>query len=237
MSREQIGGRIVTDGLVLMLDAGDSTSYPGTGTTWTDLSGNGNNGTLVNGVGYDSGNGGSLTFDGSNDYVISTNGLDYNDSGGSFTVISFIYPTSVITSDIYEAILNRSDGSNHIFSTFISTTTGYLASWIFNSGGSIVQYTSNLTPLSNKWNMCVWSYSDLSGYTYTLINEGGSYTNSDLNSQTIRKDVTNEYTIGRWKNGGYNYSGHISNLVFYNRALTADEVLQNFNATRSRFGI
>ena len=52
MSREQIGGRIVTDGLVLMLDAGNDKSYPGTGTTWYDLSGNGNSGTLVNGVGY-----------------------------------------------------------------------------------------------------------------------------------------------------------------------------------------
>ena len=64
----QAGG-IVTDGLVLNLDAGNPQSYPGSGTTWTDLSGNGNNGTLLNGVGYDSDNGGSLVFDGSNDYV------------------------------------------------------------------------------------------------------------------------------------------------------------------------
>jgi hypothetical protein len=57
--------RIITDGLVLALDAGNPKSYPGSGTAWTDLSGNGNTGTLVNGTGYNSGNGGSLVFDGS----------------------------------------------------------------------------------------------------------------------------------------------------------------------------
>ena len=58
----------VKDGLVLDLDAGNPLSYPGTGTTWTDLSGNNNNGTLINGVGYNSDNGGSLVFDGVDDH-------------------------------------------------------------------------------------------------------------------------------------------------------------------------
>ena len=69
MSLNHGGKPIVTDGLVLCLDAANPKSYPGSGTTWTDLSGNGNNGTLVNGVGYNSDNGGSLSFDGVNDYV------------------------------------------------------------------------------------------------------------------------------------------------------------------------
>ena len=61
---------IVTDGLVLRLDAGNRNSYPGSGTTWTDLSGNGNNGTLsATSIGYNSANGGSLVFDGTDDYV------------------------------------------------------------------------------------------------------------------------------------------------------------------------
>ena len=63
------GPKIVTDGLVLCLDAADQNSYPGSGNTWYDLSGNGNNGTLVNGVGYNSGNLGSLVFGGVDDYV------------------------------------------------------------------------------------------------------------------------------------------------------------------------
>ena len=63
------GPNAVEDGLILALDAGNTKSYPGSGTTWTDLSGNGNNGTLVNGVGYNSDYGGSLSFDGTNDYI------------------------------------------------------------------------------------------------------------------------------------------------------------------------
>lgn len=62
-------GPIVTDGLVLCLDAANPKSYPGSGTAWMDLSGNGNNGTLTNGPTYNSGNKGSIVFDGVNDYV------------------------------------------------------------------------------------------------------------------------------------------------------------------------
>ena len=63
------GPRIVTDGLVIYVDAGNSKSYPGTGTSWYDISGSGNDGTLINDVGFNSDNGGSLVFDGVNDYV------------------------------------------------------------------------------------------------------------------------------------------------------------------------
>ena len=78
----------VMNGLVLCLDAANSKSYPGSGDTWFDLSGRGNNGTLVNGVGYDSGNGGSFSLDGVDDYssVPSTNGLDLSGTSTSLTV-------------------------------------------------------------------------------------------------------------------------------------------------------
>ena len=69
------GPNIVEDGLVLALDAGNTKSYPGSGTTWTDLSGKGNNGTLTNGPTFDSGNGGAIFFDGGNDYVTTGNTL------------------------------------------------------------------------------------------------------------------------------------------------------------------
>jgi hypothetical protein len=69
MAVQYASGKIVTSGLVLALDAADKNSYPGSGTTWTDLSGNGNNGTLVNGPTFSSANGGSIVFDGVDDYV------------------------------------------------------------------------------------------------------------------------------------------------------------------------
>ena len=72
MATEYANGKIVTNGLVLSLDAADRNSYPGTGTTWRDMSGNGNNGTLTDGPTFNSNNGGSIVFDGTNDYVALT---------------------------------------------------------------------------------------------------------------------------------------------------------------------
>jgi hypothetical protein len=80
--------RIVTDGLVLALDAANSLSYPGSGTTWTDLSGKGNNGTLVNGPTFDQANGGSIVFDGTDDYVNLPDGL--LSGTGDFTIIQWV---------------------------------------------------------------------------------------------------------------------------------------------------
>jgi len=77
---------IVTDSLVLCLDAANPRSYPGSGTTWYDLSGNGHNGTLVNGVGFNSGERGSMIFDGTNDYIDYGNFLD---DPTDFTVVAW----------------------------------------------------------------------------------------------------------------------------------------------------
>jgi hypothetical protein len=88
---------IITQNLVLCLDAANPKSYPGSGTTWTDLSGNGNTGTLVNGVGYNSGNLGSLSFDGVNDYV---NYIILN-SSASATTIGTVTPDDITIPHMY----------------------------------------------------------------------------------------------------------------------------------------
>ena len=88
--------RIVTDGLVLCLDAASKRSYPGTGTVWADLKG-GNNGTLTNGPTFDAGNGGSLTFDGTNDYVEIANSSQFHNQ--RMTASIWINPQTVNTSN------------------------------------------------------------------------------------------------------------------------------------------
>jgi formylglycine-generating enzyme required for sulfatase activity len=106
---------IVSDGLVLWLDAGITPSYPTSGTTWTDLSGNNNNGTLVNGPTYSSTNGGSLVFDGTNDYVNISNSSSFNFGSGDFTVESWIRITSLA---VYHPILEgrtSASYSNYVF--------------------------------------------------------------------------------------------------------------------------
>ena len=93
--------RIVTDGLVLALDAGNPKSYPGSGTTWTDLSGNGNNGTLTNGPTYSSANGGSIVFDGVDDYAEITDSSNNFDLGGIDATLEFwIYIPSTSGADV-----------------------------------------------------------------------------------------------------------------------------------------
>ena len=90
MATQYANGKIVTDGLVLSLNAADRNSYPGSGTTWTDTSGNGNNGTLTNGPTFNSGNGGYIQFDGTNDRVdiADANSLDFGTGG--FTILVWV---------------------------------------------------------------------------------------------------------------------------------------------------
>jgi hypothetical protein len=82
--------RTITDGLVLCLDAANPKSYPGSGTIWTDLSGNGNNGTLVNGVGYNSGNLGSLVFDGVDDVINLSSSSSIQNLTTNFTISTIV---------------------------------------------------------------------------------------------------------------------------------------------------
>lgn len=210
---------IVQSGLVLNLDAGVSDSYPGSGTTWTDLSGNGITGTLVNGVGYNSGNGGSLVFDGANDFVIIT--LPTTSSYNTFTYSAWIYATA---SNGYRTIIDQ-DNDDWLFAIF----NGQLISYDPNvSSGYII----NL----NQWYNVVMSHVD-GGPVLFYVN--GVLVHTSANNATTH--TTSYFGIGAGITsptlGDEFWLGNISQVAIYNRALTAQEIRQNFNATRNRFGI
>ena len=221
------GPRIVTDGLVLALDAADRNSYPGSGTAWTDLSGRGNTGTLTNGVGYSASNGGSLSFDGSNDYVQISNNV--SPGTGDFAISVWVYKT--------ETVSNRyiwdfgSNGGTLSSGTSISQGFRYYNPTM-GAGGSL--YTAGPVHNINTWYNIV--ISRISGTTYFYSN--GSLINSAADAGNIGGWGTTLY-IGRYGGGGgYEHQGSISNfLVYKNRALTATEITQNFQALRGRFGI
>ena len=212
---------------------------------WKDRAGS-NNGAFVNmndQSDFSSESRGSLIFDGTND-VVGPSTFDYDDSGGSFTVCAWLNPDTFTSSNSYAAIINRTDNSNHIFSVFIETnygsgTTGELASWFFDTGGAIRQHKSsgNCVLNLNEWNFCVWRFSDAAGYTYDLFNSDGVVNNTSSATQSIRKDSTSQFTIGRWRGGSYYFNGQMSNIKSYNKKLTNAEVLQNYNATKGRFGL
>ena len=224
------GPEIVEDGLVLALDAGNTKSYPGSGTTWTDLSGNGNNGTLTNGPTYSSSNGGSIVFDGSNDYV-STN---YTATFQDFTLCGFVKadnPNGKNWEDIIDSYdLDSSDWCR------ITLYQGK-PSLEIDANSSRSSVTSSTIATADQWYHIVGVRSGTTGYLYIngILNKQNSVTGN-----VISADTDSQFFIGnisRPTSLSEGWNGNIAQVSIYNRALTASEIQQNFNATRSRFGI
>jgi hypothetical protein len=219
---------IITQNLVLCLDAANPKSYPGSGTTWTDLSGNGNNGTLVNGVGYSGDNLGSLSFDGVDDVVEVTNFPQI--FSNSVCMCGWFYFNDNDARDILFGSYNGSFGIN-----FEKHTSNRLRLY-WHDSTVIDTFSSN-----NVVSAGVWQYISIQR------NKGNQtidfYVNSNLVSQSnvnlydIPSSLTT-FRIGRdSRTGSTALGGNISQASIYNRALTAQEIQQNFNALRSRYGI
>jgi hypothetical protein len=205
---------IVTSGLVLALDAGRTLSYPGSGTTWTDLSGNGNNGTLTNGPTYSSANFGSLVFDGLDDYV---NCGTPSISVGKITVNAWV---KINAGSINQHVVDSASNAWHLAILFDNRP------YFWN--GSVYHQASPILTVG-QWYM-------LTGVQGTTLD---IYINGVL-GQSIATDVsvtTNTVNLGRYQGGGRQLNGNIAQASIYNRALTAAEIQQNFNATKGRFGL
>jgi hypothetical protein len=225
--------RTITDGLVLCLDAGNSKSYPGSGTTWTDLSGNGNNGTLVNGVGYNSSNGGSLTFDGVNDNV----SILYNAS---------LKPTTAITMEAFCYIQNNSTTWASLIQypfNSASHTTTYFEWAIYLNMSSRLLHTridgEGANSPINVWNFDVWTYVAITfeNQSVKYYVNGSSVGSSSITKTSITYNADNPVYIGKNASGSEPFEGRLGNIKVYNRALTATEIQQNYNALKSRFGL
>ena len=209
--------RAVTDGLVLALDAGNTKSYPGSGSTWTDLSGNGNNGTLENDVGYDSGNGGALSFDGLNDYM------------------SIDLPAPASTPFTFEFWINP-DVDNPV--GLFDTAPGQ-QQVIRNYNAGEVEWWSddpniNLGLTAGNWYHLVFEFS------YTTQRVVKYYRNGSLISTSIGTSdpvfAWTNFTIGNINGGNAGwYDGKLGGFRFYERALTAEEIQQNYNALKGRY--
>ena len=223
-------GPSVASAPVLYLDAGNSKSYPATGTTWTDLSGNGNHGTLVNGPTYDAGYGGSLVFDGVNDYADCGNSTIINFGvSQSFTVAYWVYSTAMAG---YEAHVAKSSGNGWIPNLLWAGATPQLRWWL--SSNVPVTYNS-LKPYLNAWRYVAMSI-DRSINTAHIFEDGVLVASASISSSL---DVASNANL--WIGNdvyGSAASAKISAVQIYNRQLTtAAEVRQNFNAMRGRYGL
>ena len=211
--------KIVTDGLVLYLDAANPYSYVSGSLNWNDLSRSMLSGSLENSPGYSSANGGSIVFDGSNDYVDCGNQLLNYEIFTTNLWINWVFFDNSWRSPI-------GDGSNiydyHILilsgNIYLGVSSNYTGSpFVGVNHGSINQ---------NQW------------YNFTITKNSSNlvcfYKNGTLLSCDTKVGGTNINTIGK----GYVYdNAKIPIVQFYNRALTPSEVLQNYNATKGRFGL
>ena len=225
------GAPLVTSSLMLHLDASNATSYPGTGVTWTDISGNGKVVTLTNGPTYSATNGGYITFDGSNDYAITTTSLYNPTTFPNESVFVWWYPTAAgnIISELGQATPNTGWHDSNI-----EISTGGLISFSIWHGSLTNKVTSSAKSF-NTWYNLGFVYS---GTTLTAYINGASIGTTTFTRQT---NSVLYYTIGsidgtNMGTGAY-AAGNCGAFYNYNKALTSDEVLQNYNATKSRYGL
>jgi hypothetical protein len=230
------GPKIVRDGLVLYLDAGDRNSYPGSGTTWKDLSGNGNNGTLTNGPTFDSGNGGSISFDGTDDYISMTdkNPSFINSTFPNGLNISFtIKLSNDFSANDGRTILTRNSGAagTNAFNLSVQSTKK-LRFWLANGGTSIV-FSNTILNTNEVYIGCLnWDGSTADFFLQGVLDSSTSY------AVTPTISTHNTFNIGYWGHAaGWEFNGNIYNVQFYNRALSAAEILQNYNTVKGRFNL
>jgi Tfp pilus assembly protein PilE len=218
---------IVKNGLVLNLDAGVISSYSGTGTTWSDLSGNNNNGTLINGVGYSSSNGGALSFDGVDDYVNCGNGASLN-IGNNMTIGAWIKPSSLSARfDVYSDRLNGAAGA---FQLEIGVGSGGTNRASVTTPGIFRAETSDDALAVNVWQYLVYTES---GTTQNIYVNGNNQ--NIISIAASHTDNTDPKVIGYGST--QHFVGLMGDIHVYNHALSGVEIQQNFNALRGRYGI
>lgn len=229
MSTVEGGGNIVTDGLVLYLDAANKRSYPGSETVWSDLSSSIKNGSLINGPTFNSENGGSIVFDGTND-LVELSGID---GLTSFTISIWFKMTGPgitggSTNTYYDSLFGIS-GSRRILVASSAHPTVTEGAILVQMGGS--NYFSTSLTVTNAWNNVVYTFSSNTAILY--IN-GVAQTPQSNSSVTFPS--TTIY-IGSYSNPIISYAmkGNISQSSIYNRSLSASEVIQNYNAIKGRY--
>lgn len=233
------GPKIITSGCVLSLDAADIFSYPRTGTTWRDLSGNNNNGTLTNGPTFSAANMGSISLDGADDQIDCGTNSSLNISD-NLTLGIWVKFNSLSSEP---NLIAKQWCSGNQFSYAWSILSDGRMYYGFDSDGNCGSITGNYTSTNVVCTTGIWYYLNVV-HTSTSINLysngvsipgtlAGSYGTIYISSVPVRLGVYRNLS-GAF--AGY-LSGNIAQTVMYNRALTAAEILQNYNATKSRFGL
>jgi hypothetical protein len=216
---------VTTNGLILWLDAGNYGSYNGSGTTWYDISGSVNDTSLLNGPTYSTDGGGSILFDGTNDVGQVT--IGNIPTGDAARTISVWVKYIAYGSDFYSICGYGAEQASRTFDLGIAHASQKVFLDVYGAGG--IQTTSTVSP--NVWfNVTgVYTGTQLRLYLNGSLENSNTFTINTASSVFRIADMT-------WSSPGL-LNGNIGNVIFYNRALSDSEVLQNFNAQRGRYGV
>jgi len=227
------GGRVVRNGLVFHLDTANRKSYPGTGTVWNDLTINNNNGILINGPTFDSANGGSLVFDGINEYATFQNSDVLNPGDGSFTIICWANSDWVGGTDQWDLWVTKR-------LSIAGTSVGYyLGSNVnrvrFMASSDVGRSDTPFIPFTpNVWNMYNGVLDRTSNLQTVILNNYQSTASVAMSGGIYN---TNAPLIigGDLINNSFYVKGKQSVVMIYNRALSSQEILQNYNTLKYRY--
>jgi hypothetical protein len=218
--------KIITNGLVFYLDAANINSYVSGSTKWNDLSRERNNGTLTNGPTFNSLNGGRIVFDGIDDYVESTNltNLSYN------TWNAWIYPTS-FTDHAFHTVVAKAYASAWWFG--LNNNDGRVQLW---AGGAAVASTGAV--VLNAWShiAAAWDGTNVYFYINGVLDSTISRVGTPVSNNATVK-IGADFSMGTSGVLDYRFTGRIAQVSIYNRVLPTIEIQQNYNATKTRFGL
>lgn len=216
---------IVHNGLVVWLDAGINLSYPGSGSTWTDLVGNNHNASLSNSPTYNSNNGGYFTFTSASSQYATLAGTPLNTT--SYTKSCWFYLDSTTDNNLISFDDGNGTGHYMFFGGTNKLSIGHTA-WT----GFPTTYSSTASFSNFTWYLVT--------VTFNTTNGMRLYINNSLDSSytaQLTAPVATGIRLGSYSAGGNLLNGRISQVFIYNRSITATEVNQNFLATRSRYGV
>ena len=225
------GPRIVTDSLVLALDAANTKSYPGSGTAWNDLSGNGNNGSLNNGPTFNTNNHGTIDFAGTDDYIDFGTDITISPANQGWAAVYVFNTDDATTLQHFNSAENDEFNAN-----WLALLSSYLAVW--DRTQNTWRYGSTQFSSNTWYHIAFVQESGTSMQFYVNgVPEGGNHTSFSWSSS--KSALITRY-VGRYEYAGsYGryFNGEIPIVQMYNRALSATEVLQNYNALKGRFGL
>ena len=218
--------KVVTNGLILCLDPANQKSYTSGSTTWYDLTGNFKNSTLVNGPAYSTSGSGCLTFDGVDDYATCT---PYTTGNNNLTISLWSKVITALSGDRVTIIFGKDGTTNECLGLYYRASSNYLRVTMW--GADPPDYNTSFVKDTN-WHNDVMVYNN----NTVLVYRDGVADANGAQSRTLNFTL-NRLLIGAALAASTYANVSVSNVIMYNRALSASEILQNYNATKTRFGL